>query len=101
MSIGALDAVNAYGRIFDTGRSAAPAAPPQDGGFGAMLGNLVTDTAHSLKAAEAASVRQIGGKGDLVDVATAIGAAEAALDTMVAVRDRVVGAYSEIMRLQI
>jgi len=43
----------------------------------------------------------VAGKGDLVDVATAIGAAEMALDTLVAVRDRVVGAYSDIMRMQI
>lgn len=103
MSIGALDAANAYGRIFDTGPrpGSAAAAAPEAGGFGAMLGQLVTDTAHSLKTAETAGARQIAGKGDLVDVATAIGAAEVALDTMVAVRDRVVGAYSEIMRLQI
>ncbi|WP_421022024.1 flagellar hook-basal body complex protein FliE [Klebsiella pneumoniae] len=32
---------------------------------------------------------------------TAIGSAETALDTMVAVRDRVVNAYSDIMRMQI
>jgi flagellar hook-basal body complex protein FliE len=43
----------------------------------------------------------VAGQGDLIDVVTAIGAAETALDTMVAVRDRVIGAYSEIMRMQI
>jgi flagellar hook-basal body complex protein FliE len=37
----------------------------------------------------------------MIDVVTAIGAAETALDTVVAVRDRVVSAYSEIMRMQI
>ena len=107
MSINALDAAAAYGRVFDTGRSrpeaaGAPAQVVAPGiGFGGMIETLVTDTATSVRAAETASVRQIAGRGDLVDVATAIGAAEAALDTMVAVRDRVVNAYSEIMRMQI
>jgi flagellar hook-basal body complex protein FliE len=107
MSIGALDAATAYGRVFDlrTPLPARPAGtatlPAPGGGFGGMVETMVTDTATSLRAAETASVRQVAGKGDMVDVATAIGAAEAALDTMVAVRDRVVSAYSEIMRMQI
>jgi flagellar hook-basal body complex protein FliE len=62
---------------------------------------MVTDAAGSMRAAEAASAKQVAGKGDLVDVVTAIGAAEMALDTVVAVRDRVVNAYSDIMRMQI
>lgn len=105
MSIGALDAVTAYGRILDGGGT-APAASSTTGiapggSFGSMINQLVTSTASSLHAAEGASARQIAGKDDLVDVATAIGAAETALDTVVAVRDRMVNAYSEIMRMQI
>lgn len=69
--------------------------------FGGMVETMVSETAGSLHNAETQSVKQIGGKGDLIDVATAIGAAETALDTVVAVRDRVVSAYSEIMRMQI
>lgn len=107
MSIGALDAAAAYGRVFDLKEplpapTPAPnAVTPAAGGFGGMIDTMVTDTANNLRTAETASARQVAGKGDLVDVATAIGAAEAALDTMVAVRDRVVGAYTEIMRMQI
>lgn len=71
------------------------------GGFGGMIEAMVSQTSTSLRNAETQSVKQIGGKGDLIDVATAIGAAETALDTVVAVRDRVVSAYSEIMRMQI
>lgn len=78
------------------GTAAAPSAS-----FAQHLGTLVTDASGALKSAETASARQVAGKGDLIDVVTAIGAAETALDTMVAVRDRVIGAYSEIMRMQI
>ena len=38
---------------------------------------------------------------DLVEVVTAVAESEAALETLVAVRDRVVAAYEEIMRMPI
>jgi flagellar hook-basal body complex protein FliE len=110
MSIGALDAVSAYGRALGAGKIGgidvggtkdAGTATPATGGFGAMVEKMVTDAASSMRAAESASAKQVAGKGDLIDVVTAIGAAETALDTVVAVRDRVVGAYSDIMRMQI
>lgn len=108
MSIGALDAATAYGRAVGIGKTgglggvAGGTGPEEAGsGFGDMVSRLVTDTASSLRAAETASAKQVAGKGDLIDVVTAIGAAETALDTVVAVRDRVVGAYSDIMRMQI
>lgn len=109
MSIGALDAVSAYGRALGVGKAGGidlggskdvgGAAP--SGGFGDMVERMVTDAASSMRAAEAASAKQVAGKGDLIDVVTAIGAAETALDTVVAVRDRVVSAYGDIMRMQI
>jgi flagellar hook-basal body complex protein FliE len=66
-----------------------------------MVESLVGNAASTMHAAEAASAKQIAGKGDLIDVVTAMGAAETALDTVVAVRDRVVSAYSDLMRMQI
>ncbi|MFN7400537.1 MAG: flagellar hook-basal body complex protein FliE [Sandaracinobacter sp.] len=105
---GALAGLSAYQRAAGVGRppetgpaGAAGAAGVPAADFAQHLGRLVTDTSGALKSAEAASARQVAGKGDLIDVVTAIGAAETALDTMVAVRDRVISAYSEIMRMQI
>jgi flagellar hook-basal body complex protein FliE len=71
------------------------------GGFGSMIEEMVSDAAQGMRQAEQASAMQVAGKGDLIDVVTAIGAAETALDTVVAVRDKVVNAYGEIMRMQI
>lgn len=106
MSIGALDAASAYGKVLGTGagtRAGTGAAAATEGadGFGAMVENLVSNAASSMRAAETASARQVAGKGDLIDVVTAIGAAETALDTVIAVRDKVVNAYTDIMRMQI
>lgn len=105
MSIGAFDAVSAYGRVLGATRTPklaeTEAAPETGGSFGGMIEKLVSETATSLRNAETASAKQVAGKGDLIDVVTAVGAAETALDTVVAVRDRMVNAYSEIMRMQI
>lgn len=109
MSIQALDALNAYGRtarsiIAGLGAAAPRAAPAEvesGGGFAAYVTPLIEQTGTALRTAETASARQVVGQGDIIDVVTAIGAAETALNTMVAVRDRVVNAYNEIMRMQI
>ena len=108
MEIGAFDAAAAYGRSLKTlapvARETVVAPAPNEGGgssFGSMIQTMVSDAAGSLRTAEAESAKQVAGKGDMIDVVTAIGAAEMALDTVVAVRDRVVNAYSEVMRMQI
>jgi flagellar hook-basal body complex protein FliE len=103
MSISTLDATSAYNRVL----GATPAASAPDdtaapaASFGGMVESLVGEASGSLRQAETASAKQVAGKGDLVDVVTAIGAAETALNTVVAVRDRVVSAYTEIMHMQI
>jgi flagellar hook-basal body complex protein FliE len=71
------------------------------GGFAGALQQFVGNTAESARHAEASMVKATAGKGDLVDVVTAIAESEAALETLVAVRDRVVAAYEEIMRMPI
>ena len=53
------------------------------------------------KAAEAQALAAASGKADIVDVVTAVAESEAALETLVAVRDRVIAAYEEIMRMPI
>lgn len=111
MTIGAFDAAAAYGRSMKTlaplagednfAAASAATVGGAGGSFGSMIEAMVTNTATSLRQAEEASAKHVAGKGDLIDVVTAIGAAEAALETMVAVRDRAVNAYSEVMRMQI
>ena len=108
MLMNALDAVTAYGRQLGAGAvgkatngEKMSAAAGQTADFGALMQNALTSTADTLRSAEEASAKQVAGQGDLIDVVTAISAAEVALDTMVAVRDKMVNAYTEIMRMQI
>ena len=46
-------------------------------------------------------MNMVSGEGDIVDVVTAISAAEMTIETVVSVRDRMVSAYQEIMRMPI
>ncbi len=71
------------------------------GGFGEILKSAMTDAVSASKNAEKAMAAQVAGKTELVDVVTAISAAEASLETVMAVRDQVISAYQEIMRMPI
>ncbi len=71
------------------------------GGFGEMLTEALQSTVDAQKTAEATSAKAVNGKADVTDVVTAVTNAEVALDTVVAVRDRVISAYQEIMRMPI
>lgn len=73
----------------------------QAGGFGDLVKAAISDAVGSSKAAEGQIAAQAAGKAQLIDVVTAISAAEASLETVMAVRDQVISAYQEIMRMPI
>ncbi|MET0274904.1 MAG: flagellar hook-basal body complex protein FliE [Phenylobacterium sp.] len=102
--ITALSAAKAYAAIQKTagidpglGGGAVSGA----GGFGDLLKSAMTDAMQATKTAEIQMTNQVRGKAELVDVVTAISAAEASLETVMAVRDQVISAYQEIMRMPI
>jgi flagellar hook-basal body complex protein FliE len=69
--------------------------------FAKLLGQAVQGVVDSGKVSDTKAMDMVNGKGDMVDVVTAISQTELAMDTMVAVRDRVISAYEEIMRMPI
>jgi flagellar hook-basal body complex protein FliE len=71
------------------------------GGFGDILKSAMSDAMQASKNAETKMAAQVQGKGDLVDVVTAVSSAEASLETVMAIRDQVINAYQEIMRMPI
>jgi len=74
-----------------------------DGGgdFAKLLGQAVQGVVDSGKVSDTKAMQMVNGKGDMVDVVTAISQTQLAMDTMVTVRDRVISAYEEIMRMPI
>ena len=69
--------------------------------FGDLLKSVMTDAMQASKTAETQIANQVAGKAELIDVVTAISSAEASLETVMAVRDQVISAYQEIMRMPI
>jgi flagellar hook-basal body complex protein FliE len=106
--ITALAATKAYAATQQTAALAAPlgadqagAAGGMGGGFADMLKHVMHDAVSTTKNDETQMANQIQGKADLVDVVTAISSAQTSLQTVLAVRDQVISAYQEIMRMQI
>jgi flagellar hook-basal body complex protein FliE len=89
------------GMGLDPGAAGAPSAPVQQGGFGDLLKSAITDAMATSKTAEHQMANQVAGKAELIDVVTAITAAETSLETIMAVRDQAISAYQEIMRMPI
>jgi len=106
MAIDPLSASKAYAQA---ARSVAESAGPQlTGGpqvqgpsFGDVLQQAIGGVLQTGQKADHAIANAAVGKGDLVDVVTAISAAEMSLETVVAVRDQAISAYQEIMRMPI
>ena len=66
-----------------------------------MLAGFMGQAADATRSAETQIAAHSAGQADLVNVVTAIASAEASLETVVAVRDQVIAAYQEIMRMPI
>jgi flagellar hook-basal body complex protein FliE len=80
--------------------SVTPAQVP-GGNFSDFLSGAVKDSISTIRQGEQAATAQVQGKANLVDVVQSVNAAEITLDTVVAVRDKVVAAYQSIMNMPI
>ncbi|MDC9700710.1 MAG: flagellar hook-basal body complex protein FliE [Alphaproteobacteria bacterium] len=103
MNITASSASNAYAlaaRIAQA-QDTHPLSEDSSEGFG----NILQNTLNSVKEMGARTDRVvtdvINEKADLVQVVTAVAETELAMETLVSVRNRVISAYEEIMRMPI
>jgi flagellar hook-basal body complex protein FliE len=90
--------------VANTYGAAQKAASAGDAGgvdFGALVKTGLENAVNTIKGAESASTAAVIGKADLNDVVQAITKAELTLQTIVAIRDRLIGAYQEILRMPI
>ncbi|MGZ5961112.1 MAG: flagellar hook-basal body complex protein FliE [Rhizomicrobium sp.] len=97
-------AYQAIAQIGGGGTGAATAATSganAAGGFSDFLTKAVQDGIDTMKQGETMAARQIAGQANIVDVVGAVNQAEITLDTVVAVRDKVVQAYQSIMNMPI
>jgi flagellar hook-basal body complex protein FliE len=87
--------VQSAGPVPRPGAAADPSAPS----FGALLKQAVGDALEAGHRSEAATLQAAAGRADLQGVVEAVNAAEITLQTVVALRDRMISAYQEIIRM--
>jgi flagellar hook-basal body complex protein FliE len=98
-------AAAAYQSVAQLGQTgAASSIVPADisgGNFSDFLSGAIKDSIGTMNQGEQAATAQVAGKANIVDVVNSVNAAELTLDTVVAVRDKVVAAYQSIMNMPI
>jgi len=82
------------GGLPEVGGVAAPS-------FEKTLADALHTAVGTMRTGETAAAQGATGQGDLVGVVNAVTAAELTLETVVAIRDRVIAAYQDIMKMPI
>jgi flagellar hook-basal body complex protein FliE len=83
------------------GAAGPPGAPTGGDAFSNLLGRALDGAIATGHQADAQAMQAVSGHGDLTQVVTAVSQAELALQTTVAVRDRVLQAYQDIIKMPI
>ncbi len=83
------------------GRAGVGQATGDGQSFGSVLKDAIRSVSESGRVSDAQTQSVAAGKANIVDVVTAVAETETAIDTVVSVRDKVIAAYEEIMRMQI
>lgn len=87
-------AVSAYNQVASGGASSF-------NGFGDFMSNLIHSTIHQSTTTEQAAKAGLMGQGDLTHIVASVAQAQVALQTTVAIRDRLIQSYQSIMNMPI
>lgn len=105
MDVKALDALGAYGKTAALkavpGAEAAAVPAQTSAGFAAMVEDGLNEVVNATSGMESAVAGKLNGQAQLLDVVTAVTSAEMAVETVVAVRDKVLSAYNDIIKMPI
>jgi flagellar hook-basal body complex protein FliE len=98
-------AAQAYASLARIGDPAGLAATAGEGSAGPSFGTVLKEAVGALNAAARHSDSQAqamaAGKANIIDVVTAVAETEVTIDALVSVRDKVIAAYEEIMKMPI
>lgn len=105
MTVDALSAANAYRNQLKLMKTSGDGGSPDEAGQ-SPFAQMVENSLNSAQAAQADSeVLQTqsltSGKVELSDLVTSIANAELSLNTVIAIRDRVINAYNDIIKMAI
>ena len=99
-SIAANAYANAAKAIASPGAT-AKSGDPNDQSFASLLKSTLDNVSAAGRKSDAQAMAMASGKANIVDVVTAVAETEVAVSTMVSVRDKVIQAYEDIMKMPI
>ena len=100
MAIDPTSVINAYANANRIASGAAQGAGGSGGeSFSKLLQDAGTNVVDALNKSESTSLQAVTGKADLAAVTEAVTNAQVALQTVVAVRDRIISAYQDIIKM--
>lgn len=102
MDVNAFNAAKGYGaaqRLLSAAQQKSQSGAGQAGGFNPQ--NAVTELSHTVAKSEGAATAFVTGKADPHSVVEALASAELAVQTAVTLRNRVVEAYQELLRMPV
>ena len=96
-------AANAYASAARMLDNASAAKPTDTGGlsFGDVLKEAVGGVLDAGRKSDAQTVAMASGKANVMDVVTAVAETDVAVSTLVSVRDKVIAAYEDFMKMTI
>ena len=101
MTVDPTSAAAAYAKIANG--AAAPAAAAQESApsFADLVQGAVEEVVSTGRASEQKMSQAVNGEAPLIDVVTAVTTAEMTLETVTSIRDRMISAYQDVVRMPI
>ena len=106
MAIPTAAAANAYAALARMGEQTASlgrttAVPDSSPGFSAVLKDVINAVSEAAQKSDTQAQAVATGRANMVDVVTAVAETETAVQTLVSVRDKVISAYEDILKMPI
>jgi flagellar hook-basal body complex protein FliE len=97
----AAQAYASLARLTDAAGLAKAGNESAGSGFGALLKEALGAVNQAGQKSDMQAQAVVAGKSNIIDVVTAVAESEVAVDAVVAVRDKVISAYEDIMKMPI
>jgi flagellar hook-basal body complex protein FliE len=106
MPIPAATAANAYAALSRMAEQTAKLGtaadtPNPDTSFGSVLKNVVDAVTEAAQKSDTQAQAVATGKANMIDVVTAVAETETTFQTLVSVRDKVIAAYEDVLKMPI
>lgn len=105
MDVKSVNAASAYIAALNRASGLGAGTQPEPGrpgsSFAEVLSRVAEDAVAAVDKGEKASLKSLSGEVELVEIVTAVSNAEVTLQTVVALKDKVMQAYQEIIRMSV